>query len=102
MTYRPARRGLAFGIAAVLTRASTLAAVTLASSSDDKPAFDLGDASLILSIANPLGTILALAGVAYCAIAAHRRERSAALVIAWILNVVAALYIPELFIYFKF
>ena len=85
-----------------VTRTGTLAAVTLATSAENALTIDSSDVSLILTIANPLGTMLALAGVAFCAIAAHRREWSATLLIAWILNVAAALYVPELFVYFDF
>jgi len=49
-----------------------------------------------------VGTLLAIAGVGYCAIAAHRREWSTGLVAAWFLNVLAALYVPEFFLYARF
>ncbi len=98
-TYHRARRALVLGIAAVATRAATLGAVAFAGKA---PTFDLNDASVFLAIANPAGTVVALAGVGYCAIAAHRREWSVTLVVAWILSVLAALFIPQMFIYTAF
>ncbi len=98
-TRRHARCALILGFAAVAIRAATLGAVAFAGGTDGKRAFDLGDASTLLAVANPVGSVLALAGVGYSAIAAHRREWSATLVSAWILSVAAALFIPEMFIF---
>jgi hypothetical protein len=101
-TYRPALRALVLGAAAAVTRAITLVVVAASTSSDEARALDLDDAALVLAFANPIGTVLALAGVAYAAIAAHRREWGVTLVLAWIASVTAAFYVPELFVYAVF
>lgn len=91
---RYARRALVLGAVAAATRAATLVAATCA--------LDLSDATLLLAIANPAGTVVALAGAGYCAIASHRREWGVTLVVAWILSALAALFIPDVMFYASF
>lgn len=49
-------------------------------------------AGQLIPVFEVLGTVAALAGIAYAAIASHRSERGVVLVLAWILAVAAALF----------
>jgi hypothetical protein len=57
-------------------------------------------AGIAQSVCGVLGTILALVGIGYCAIASHRREWGAVLVIAWVLSVLGVFFDPFLFVAF--
>ena len=78
------------------------AVIMFTSSSNPDFALSMGVAAPCLAVLNLVGTVLAIAGVAYCAIAAHRREWGAVLVVAWTLNVAMVLFEPEPFVYIDF
>lgn len=89
MSYR--LRALVFGMTCLAMRGATLLGMQLVSSplaDGSAPLAPDHAAYLLLSIANLTGTIVALVGIAYAAIAAHRREWSVMLVLAWIASVV--------------
>lgn len=98
--YRPAVRGLVFGLTALGLRAASIATTTLAVA--DKPLLSSNAAMEALPVMNLAATILALVGVSYAAIAAHRREWSVALVIAWVSSIAAALLDVGPFVYATF
>ena len=87
--YRPAHRGLAFGLAAIGLRAATMALVVLLVSREGPSGLDA--VMILLPVMNLVATLVALVGVGYSAIAAHRREWGVVLVFAWISSVAAAL-----------
>tara|TARA_R110002073_G_scaffold230826_1_gene391899 strand:+ start:245 stop:460 length:216 start_codon:yes stop_codon:yes gene_type:complete len=60
------------------------------------------EASRTLPILNLVGTLVALVGVAYSAIAAHQKQWGVVLVLAWILSVLGVLLEIEPFVYVKF
>lgn len=100
--YRPARRALLFGLGALGVRVCAFVVVMFSNSSDPMFALSMGAAIPWLSALSFLGTVLAIVGVAYSAIAAHRREWSAVLVVAWTINVAMLLFEPDPFVYIEF
>ena len=56
----------------------------------------------VLPIVNLAATCLALVGVGYSAIAAHRREWGVVLVLAWIFSVLGVLIEFQPFVYAQF
>lgn len=104
--YRPAVRGLAFGLAALGLRAVTIGIVALLTSREVESGSGLTAFlqawAQKLPLMNLIATLVALVGVSYSAIAAHRREWGVVLVLAWISSVVAATFDLEPFMYAAF
>jgi len=98
--YKPALRGLVFGLAAIGLRAATMALAVLVTSRESLRGSDA--AMVVLPVMNLAATVVALVGVGYSAIAAHRREWGVVLVFAWISSVAAALLNIDLFPYAVF
>ena len=98
--YRPAVRGLACGLAAIGLRAATMALAVLLASREGPSGSDA--VRIVVPAMNLVATLVALVGVGYSAIAAHRREWGVVLVFAWISSVAAALLDVELFPYAVF
>lgn len=91
--YRPAVRGLVFGLVALGLRAASIGIVLLVVLvQEGRQTFDPAPAIVLLPILNLIASIVALVGVGYAAIAAHRREWGATLVLAWLFSVAAALF----------
>ena len=88
---RYAPLALAFGLLAIALRVVTLFAFPLT--------MDFDRAVGLTSLFGILGTIAALGGVAHAAIAGSKGERGPTLWIAWVLNVLAALGVPEPFVF---
>lgn len=95
--YRPALRGLAFGVGAIGLRAGTIGLALLFSARESLDAYEHW--MVALPAMNLLATLFALVGVGYSAIAAHRREWGVVLVLAWISCVAAAVLDIDLFVY---
>lgn len=93
-SYRPAVRGLVFGVLAVCIRAATVGFLFCTATGPE--------ASGALPILNLLGTLVALVGVAYSAIASHQKQWGVVLVLAWILSVLGVLLEIEPFVYVMF
>ena len=89
-SYRPALRGLLFGLYALGLRAATMGFTCMSS---------LEVAAQVLPWMNVVASLVALVGVGYSAIAAHRREWGATLVFAFLCSVVAAVFDIEPFVY---
>jgi len=102
-SYRPAVRGLLFGLAALGLRAVTIGVVLLVMMQQEGRAnLDLTEVAQLLPIVNLVARLIALVGVGYAAIASHRREWGAVLVLAWLFSVAAALFDIEPFTYAVF
>ena len=95
--YRPALRGLAFGVGAIGLRACTIGLALLVNACESLDGYE--KLMVALPAMDLLATLVALVGVGYSAIAAHRREWSAVLVLAWICSVAAAVLNIDLFVY---
>ena len=98
--YRPAVRGLAFGLGAIGLRACTIGLGVLVTSRESLGGYD--KLMVVLPVMNLLATLVALVGVGYSAIAAHRREWGVVLVLAWVSSVAAAVLNVETFTYALF
>src|SRR5262245_15643537 len=102
-SYRPAVRGLVVGLIALGLRAATLGVGVLIASRDapSGPSLSssLNAAWQVLPAMNVVALLVALVGVGYSAIAAHRKEWSLILVFAFIFNVSAAVLDIQPFVY---
>lgn len=100
--YRPALRGLFFGLTALALRLATVGFMAWAmarSGPGSPPAPTVAMLWTALPFVSLFVTLVALVGVGYSAIAAHRREWSAALVLAFASSVGAVLLDLQLFVY---
>ncbi len=104
-TYRPALRGLVFGLAAMGLRAATVGLSVLVASREVQHgtlSSSMNTAMQLLPVMNLVATLVALMGVGYSAIAAHRREWGAVLVLAFVFSVAAAVLDIQPFVYAVF
>lgn len=85
--YRPELRGLALGLIALVFRG--LAGVLLMQAMGSKDLEFAKGASGAAALSNFAAMAVALAGVGYAAIAAHRRRWGGVLVMAWLFSVLA-------------
>ncbi|MFQ5503888.1 MAG: hypothetical protein ACE5F1_03715 [Planctomycetota bacterium] len=103
-SYRPARRALYAGLLSVALHVAGIvwASVALFRESENLEAFasNMATAETVALLYSLLGNVVALVGIAYAAIASHRSEWGAALVIAWVLNVLGAMGTPFVFVAF--
>ena len=99
-TYCFARRALALGLAAVGVRAATIVFVARSMEAADTAATTAASGAWFFM--NVAGTAIGLIGIAYAAIATHRRERGPALVLAWLLTVAAVFFEVQPFVFASF
>ena len=102
-TYRPALRGLVFGLAALAVKAVALAWVYLRYPVDlerDDFASTMATTMQAMEVFGLASTCVALIGVGYSAIAAHRGEWGVVLVLAWISSLLGVFYEVGSFVYY--
>ena len=94
-SYRPAVRGLVCGLVAIGVHAATMGLLWFLAMSLGQPGAKASATWDVAWYAVPamsgIANIIALVGVGYAAIAAHRRERGPILVFAFVASVTAAL-----------
>ena|SRR5688572_27602784 len=103
LPYRPAVRGLVFGLVALGLRAATMGLFVVIALREARSGSRLSSsvdfALLVVPAMNLVATLLALVGFGYSAIAAHRKEWGVTLVFAFVTSVVAAVLDIETFVY---